>query len=131
MDTIKIAVEKIRQHIPNVVGIYLFGSFASEQATLQSDVDIAIFSETFLDQTTLWNTSQIIAAAINRDVDLIDLNSASTVFAYQVISSGKRIFCAAPHTCDNFENKVISMYLRFQEERKPILEEIVKRGKVL
>ncbi len=109
---------------------YVFGSFANDQQNADSDLDLAIFCKEKLGATERWELAQKIAAHINRDVDLVDLAEASTVMRYQIIGYGKRIYCANENACAEFEILAISMYLRFNEERKPLLEAIHKTGKI-
>ncbi len=74
--------------------------------------------------------AQTLAAKYSRDVDLIDLNQASTVMRMQVISKGQRIYCSNEQSCEMFEDFVFSDYARLNEERAGILEDIGQRGAV-
>ena len=116
-------IKKIHQVLPNVMGIYLFGTFGSEYETKSSDIDIALLSQENLNKVELWDLAQEISSEVNRDVELIDLHEASTVFRFQILSSGQRIDCRNETSCAHFENLCYSMYLRFQEERKSILDD--------
>ncbi len=116
-------VQTILKTVPDVIAIYLFGSYGTSHATPNSDLDLAVYAEHPQDPVALWNLAQEIARFINRDVDLVDLQFASTVFRYQIISTGRRIFCRDRHECDLFENITISMYLDFNETRKELLED--------
>lgn len=117
----------ILQSYPDVLSIYLFGSFGTAFETKESDVDIALLLPEKADSVALWEVSQKIAVEINRDVDLVDLRAASTVFQNQILSTGVRIYCKDEKQCDLFEHTCLSMYLRFNEERKvdgPVLNKI-------
>jgi hypothetical protein len=51
--------------------------------------------------------SQDLASKLNRDVDLIDLNLASTVFQAQIIHTGKVKYCSDELKKAQFELKVL------------------------
>ncbi len=118
-------VNKIKERVPNVLAIYIFGSFGTAHQTAESDVDIAVLMPKKMDPLTLWDTAQQIAIELNKDVDLIDLKGASTVFQNQIISTGKRIYCSDKISCDLFEHTCLSMYLRFNEERKDFIRGVM------
>lgn len=120
---LKIAVDILCRSVPNVIAIVLFGSYGNVYETEQSDLDLAILSQSKLDVVALWDLSQNIATELNKDVDLIDLRSASTVFRFQVLSTGKLIYCSNQREFAFFENTAYAMYLNFQETRKDILQD--------
>ncbi len=114
----------ITEHYPDVLAIYAFGSIGREHFSAKSDIDLAIQPSSYnqVDSYELWNFAQEIASAINRDVDLIDLNAASTVFRYEILSTGERIYCSDENRCADIEVLYITSYLNFAEERKDLLE---------
>lgn len=120
-------VQKIRQVIDEVQVIYLFGSTVSKDVHSKSDIDLAVVAARPIDPVKLWYLAQDLALIVGKDVDLVDLRRASTVFRYQVINSGKRIFCMDPMNCDQLENTWDSMYLRLNEERNQILRDYDRR----
>lgn len=123
-------VQIIRSTLPDVQTIYLFGSQSTGEQHADSDIDIAILLEHTLPETAIWELSQKLAHQYSRNVDLIDLRSASTVMRMQIISKGRRLFCANRTTCEMFEDFVFSDYARLNEERAGILEDIRQRGSV-
>jgi uncharacterized protein len=114
---LEIAQAKIVAAFPDVLAIYVFGSFGTKYERQDSDVDLAILSVNPAEVVTLWNLAQEIAIAINRDVDLIDLKNASTVFRHVIISSGTRFYTKDASRSAFFENSCSSMYLRFKDDR--------------
>ncbi|MBN1684817.1 MAG: nucleotidyltransferase domain-containing protein [Gammaproteobacteria bacterium] len=129
--TEKALVSLIKKSYPKVEAIYLFGSFGTKFETPASDIDLAILLPSATNTVALWEKSQKIASKMRRDVDLIDLKQVSTVFQYQIINTGKRLYCPDTAKCDFFENNVFSEYLDFNQRRKPILEDIEQRGRIL
>ncbi len=83
-DSIKNAVQCVLEKIPSIQGIYLFGTFGTPYQRKDSDLDLAILSSQRIDALTLWKLSQDVAAAIHRDVDLVDLNAASNLISSKI-----------------------------------------------
>ncbi len=130
MDIIKKSTNIILKIRPDVIGIYLFGSAASESMTAESDIDLALLLPKKMDEMRRWKLQEKIAREIQRDVDLVDLLSASTVFSFQVVTNSKRIYCHDLLQCDAFEGLVYSKYIRFNEARQSIIDAIKKRGQI-
>ncbi len=123
-------VEAIRSEIPDVMAIYLFGSATAGELRSDSDIDLAVLLANPLPAPHLWSLAQSLAVSAGRDVDLIDLRSASTVMRAQVISTGKRLYCANEPYCCEFEDRVYSEYAHLNEERQHILNDIRERGRI-
>jgi len=117
----------ILDHFPDVICIYRFGTFGTKDQTKDSDLDLGILFDTSPSTVDMWNLTQEIASEINKDVDLIDLGKASIVFQFQIITTGKRLFSRNESLCEQFEAKIWPMYIRFNEERKEILQDFEKR----
>ena len=127
--TLDTAIEILREKIPGLVAIIVFGSFGTEYERKESDLDLAILTEepaNSLDPVQLWNLAQELARTINSDIELIDLRQASTVFCFQVLSTGTPIYCANDVILARFDTMIMSMYQRLQEERKDILNDYQK-----
>ncbi len=114
---------------PAVVG-YIFGSAATGQTNSESDIDIAILCEAPLAPVARWELQERLADALSKNVDLVDLLSASTVIQMQIVSRGELLFDNDPPRRHQFELYVYSSYAYLNEERKAILEEIKARGSV-
>ena len=113
-------VQTICANIPEVLGIYLFGSRSSGTQHADSDIDLALLSKHKLPETKTWVLAQTLAAKYSLEVDLIGLNQASTVMRMQVISTGQRIYCSNEQSCEAFEDFVFSDYAHLNEERAGI-----------
>lgn len=120
----------VRAELPNVLAIYLFGSFATGETNTESDIDIAIFIKPALSADALLKLSYSLTQVFNRDFDIIDLSQVPTVLRMQIISTGIRLFCKNAMTCETFEDFVFSDYARLNEERAGILHDIRQRGSV-
>jgi predicted nucleotidyltransferase len=112
----------VLEQCENIKLIYLFGSYAHDQANSESDIDIAIFGKTKFDPIVRWQMQNELANILKVDVDLIDLLSASTVMQNQVIHHSMRIYDAANYG-GLFEMQVMSMYQHLNDERAGILQQ--------
>ncbi|GLY11861.1 type VII toxin-antitoxin system MntA family adenylyltransferase antitoxin [Bacillus badius] len=110
--------------------IYLFGSRVAGRARSNSDYDIAYLSDKHLSNYERFMLAQELAAILNRDVDLVDLKQASTVFQTEIIETGKVLY--GDHSTDKalFEMRALKNYAILNEERRVILENISERGQI-
>ncbi len=121
---------KILKEEFNPIVIYLFGSGARNELREDSDIDIAFLTDNEVDPYKCFLKAQELADIFNRSVDLINLNSSSTVFKAQVVGSGKRIYCSNETKRMYFEMRVLKSYAMLNEEREVILKKIKERGTV-
>ena len=126
----KLIVATLQSLIPSIEAIYLFGSYADGRASENSDVDIGYLTKQEYSQVARWEIGQKLASVLRKDVDLIDMNQTNTIFRYQILSNAKRLY-GDGYDIESFETLAYSFYLRFQEERKPIVDAIMRDKKVL
>jgi predicted nucleotidyltransferase len=110
--------------------IYIFGSTVKGTSNSNSDVDVAYLSEESYDEYEIFMVAQELAAIVNLDIDLIDLNKASTVFQAQIVSTGKNIYSFDENKRMNFEMKTYKMYAKLNEERKVISDRVRESGAI-
>ena len=113
-----------------IEAIYLFGSQVTGLARNESDIDIAVLCLKPISAEIRWELAQNLAILLNCDVDLLDMREASTVMQWQIIKTGKKIFCADIKKNAFFETYVLCDYIRLNEQRHLILEDIKKRGSI-
>lgn len=126
----KAIVQFLLERYPDLIAIYLFGSYAEETQTIESDIDLAILPVKPLNPGEQWRLSQQLACILNCNVDLIDLKRTSTVMQMQTISRGKNLYESNRFKRESFEDYVFSSYARLNEERKGIIKDIIRRGTV-
>ncbi|MGB3684138.1 MAG: nucleotidyltransferase domain-containing protein [Rubrobacteraceae bacterium] len=124
------AIDELKRKIPELVAIYRFGSFGTDHERPDSDLDLAVYAGSSLSVVRLWDVAQELATLVGRNVDIVDLATASTVMRSQVIHGGERVYCADELDCETFENYVYSSYARLNEERREILQDILRRGSI-
>jgi len=96
--------------VPGLLCAWLFGSSARGQASPDSDVDVAIL---FRDPPGFEAVGSALAACQDTlrrdDVDVVVLNTASTILAFEALS-GRRLFTFAPQETAAFESLVAREY---------------------
>jgi uncharacterized protein len=124
--TIEVLTETVSPYL-----IYLFGSTVAGNVHQDSDIDIAFLNDQKqLDHYERFMVAQELASRLHRDVDLVDLKQASTVFQAQVVSNGKVIYCTNEQKKAEYEWRVLKMYAKLNEERTEILRNINESGSV-
>ena len=123
-------VDAIRNAVPEAQAIYLFGSAARGDAGPESDIDLALLVPRALTPRARWEIQERLAVLAHRNVDLVDLREASAVMRVNVLDDGQLLLDAAPYERALFEATALADYARLQEERREILEQIAREGRV-
>lgn len=122
-------VEFINKEL-NIKIIYLFGSFAKGEGRQDSDIDLAIYSTSNIDEYELFILAGNLSFKVKRDVQIINIKNASTVFAAQIVGLGEVLYCDDEEFRANYEIRIFKDYAKLNEERADILEVIEREGKV-
>jgi predicted nucleotidyltransferase len=123
-------VDWLREHVPTIEAIYLFGSALHGPWRAESDLDVAIDSGMPLDPRLRHELALTLANAMNRDVDLVDLRTANTVFRREILTTGERLFVRDPARQDALEAAMLAEYLDFNFTRRAHVAEMVAEGRV-
>lgn len=116
-------IDFIRKNISDIISIYIFGSYAANQQTPTSDLDIAYLATNKTDSVEKWEIQENLASLLNIDVDLVDLQETSVILRTEVIEKGKLIFSSNKYKTDYFEMTTYSMYADLNESRADILND--------
>ena len=119
--------EFLKNNIPGLLGIYIYGSFAENRVTPESDIDIAFLTWNKISAVEKWKIQEKLASLLDIDVDLVDLKDASVVLRAEVVENGRRIYTENEYECDNFEVTTYSMYADLNETRKDILNDMKEK----
>ena len=111
--------EALRPFSP--MAVYVFGSYGTQLQHPGSDMDIALLSSQPLDPVRLFETANQLSNQLGCEVDLIDLSTASTIMAKEVIRTGERLIVNDLLATQTFEMRTLADYARLNEERKPVL----------
>lgn len=122
-------VEKIRTNLesePAVLFGYLFGSVAAGNAISTSDIDVAVYlineNKTNLLDRRLALIEKL-TRALQKEVDVLVLNTASPFLKYAVLKEGALVFEREPQERIEFELKAINEYFDY----KPVLDKYHER----
>jgi predicted nucleotidyltransferase len=102
-----------------VVALYAFGSLASGDLKPLSDLDFGILISRMLDKQKRFDDHLDLLGTFNQvlgtdEVDLVMMNDAPMRFSYNIIKSGKLIYCRNITELAEFIEKTIKFYLDFQ-----------------
>lgn len=114
-------IEFLKDQIPGLIAIYIFGSMADNSFTPESDIDIAFLTFQKISAVEKWKIQEELASKLKQDVDLIDLKDATTILRTEVVENGKLIFSGDSYQVNHFEMITYSMYADLNESRQDIL----------
>ncbi|OGT30827.1 MAG: hypothetical protein A2W28_06690 [Gammaproteobacteria bacterium RBG_16_51_14] len=118
---------------PQCHSIYLFGSWATEDETELSDLDIAVLlpghSNEIQYNDKLALSGQLAMTARVEKADIIDIRQVDTIFQMQIIDTGRRVDIDDGNEANLFEMTILSRYQKLNDERDEILQEGIKQGR--
>ena len=126
-------LELIKNCLIEKLAVYLiiiFGSYAKATDLEDSDLDIAFLSAKKFATYDIFMISQQLAEKLQREVDLVDLTQASTVFQMQILSTGQVVYNADEKKRVLFNMLTYKKYAKLSEERQKILDKIQESGSV-
>lgn len=133
-------IEKIAKYFsrkPQVIAVYLYGSFAKGEAKKDSDIDLGVVlgkkgrPRAFRIPQVIF--SQELSKLLREKVEVQDLSASSLEFSHRVLSEGKLIFCRDHAKRIDFETMVVRKYFDLKpyfEEYYHYLSQIAKKGEL-
>lgn len=125
----EVIVMPVLAALPQAMAVYAFGSRVKGDARPDSDLDLAVLVPGYADPLKLWSLAGELSAALDLDVDLLDLRRASTVMQYQILTGGRRLWGREPDA-GRFECFVMSEKLDLDQARAGLLADIRRDGRV-
>ncbi len=120
---IKDVVYFLRDELASVELIIIFGSYISEHFDPQhSDIDIAFLNADILSDVQRWNIQEKLASRLNRDIDLVDLQTCNDVLKLEIVHHGQIIYQQASLKTEQFLDNAYINYIQLNEDRAEILE---------
>lgn len=119
----------LKARVPDLRAVYVFGSRAGGLGGPDSDLDLAVLGQGRLDPLCLWQVAGALEDVAGCPVDLVDLQEASTVMRYQVVTTGQR-WWAHGLDADLFEVRVLSDKTALEEWRGELVRDILREGRV-
>ena len=104
---------------PRVRLVYLFGSAADPGRTAVRDVDLAVLTNPPLSLDELMRLRADVVGATGAPIDLVSLNDASVVLAWEVADSGRCLYARDADAETEFVTRARSRYWDF----KPFLDQ--------
>ena len=123
-------IQIFKSNLKKIQIIYLFGSKVNNSDMQSSDIDVAVLTKDKLDGKIAFKIKNNLSSFFKKDIDLVDLKRSDTVTIAEVITSGICIYTNDQKFLAEFETIAMSKYAHLNEERKGIIEDIVKRGNV-
>lgn len=102
--------------------LILYGSYASGQATKESDIDLAFIADESIEPFSLWwDSAEELAALMHvESIDLVDMNKIDDVFRYVIVSTGEIIY--QDGNFDSYLDLTYTKYLQLNDDRREILK---------
>ncbi len=133
MGKARIIIQTVLKHYPDVQGIYLFGSFLTEDEWPDSDVDLALLLPPLeakqVRQLAVSECALELVRILGKDVDLLNARTVSTVFRKEIVTKGRLLYCGDRYAVDEFEMLTLSAYQKLNEERGGIIEAALADGR--
>lgn len=123
-DTIQDAVREALEGL-QVSFAVLYGSFAVERATPISDIDVALYTDdrsTFLDAVV-----RLDEAFPDHRVDVVHLKDQPSLIYYQILATGRLLFCRDHALFHREKYRVMREYLDFKPVHDRILQDMRQR----
>jgi uncharacterized protein len=114
---------------PAVLAAVVFGSAAAGRLRPDSDLDLALLfaNDHVPDAFAALELRAALEQRASRDVDLIVLNQASPILAFQAAKKGRLIVCKDAGADQHYLVRLITEYADFKRIRRPIEEVVLKR----
>ncbi len=132
-DKIEFIIKTVLHYYPTVQGIYLFGSYLTEDEWKDSDVDIALLLPHELAKRegalAVSECRHALEDELEKPVDLLNARLVSTVMQMQIVTTGRLLYTGDEYTVQEFEMLTFSYYQKLNEERREILEAFQATGR--
>lgn len=128
-EKIKQAIEILKEKL-NCEAVILFGSYARGAQRPESDIDIAFKSNREISKQEIFDITQQLEETLRKDVDLVDLDSISDSFRYEILMNGEVQYCKDNYQFDLYKIDMFREYLELNESRKSIIERVKNGGTI-
>ena len=115
--------------VPSIISVTLFGSYARNTQTPESDIDIAILCDSahIPDGFQLIEWREALSSLLFKDIDLVCLNTASPIIGMQIHQNGKTLLINDQRQYTNWQIRLFVDYAELKELRAPMEKNILKR----
>lgn len=109
---------ELRQRVPELQGVWLFGSLARGSVRADSDIDLALLARDPLDVVRVFDLGLDLGVIASRDVDLVDLRRVSVLLRHVVCSEGRLLVVVDADACEEFVATTAAMQRAVREEQR-------------
>ena len=110
-----------------VDSLWVYGSVSSGRARSDSDLDVGVLARERLSAAELADVRAEAEALLGCSVDLVDLDQASPILAYQVLKHGRLVVDRAPSRRYRFTAGLPGRREDVLIMRRPIEERLIRR----
>ncbi|MFN3699354.1 MAG: type VII toxin-antitoxin system MntA family adenylyltransferase antitoxin, partial [Dictyoglomus sp.] len=111
----------------NIIALFIFGSFGTEEENYQSDIDLAILYEDYIPLKEELNIETEIVKILEReDIDILNLNKAPLDLKMEVISEGDLIYCKNEIKLSDFKERVFDFYADYEPVLRKFYEDYIE-----
>jgi predicted nucleotidyltransferase len=125
-NTIREKLQNLLSEYDNATLVFLFGSYAGDNATVLSDLDIAIVFRNNPDSYTVNELKEKLEGTLNIAVDVVTLNSASPIIKMQILKKGVLLINRDARVYNKFFVDTVMAYDDLKQNRKEIEDNILK-----
>jgi len=122
------AVRVIRQFLPSVLAIYVYGSMARGDDHPASDIDLGVLlphSERIPNLLLLCGT---LCEDLRREVNVVDLRRVGNILRKEVLTDGIVLYAKDPDLLLGWEAEAMSEYAEHAVRTKDIVQQIAETG---
>lgn len=96
---------------PQILAVYVFGSFAQDRSVKESDFDLAVVVENKkkVNESAVYELLKGISFPKNLDIVVVDRGS-SPLLLFEIVAKGLRVFSKSEEETVSFEANVLKMY---------------------
>lgn len=120
--------EAVRACLPDVRAIYVHGSQARGGPRPDSDIDVAVLLPPARSIVDPLGLRAALSTRLGREVDVVDLASASDVLRAEVLRHGIRIHADDADAILGWEAEALTRHARYREETADIREQFRRTG---
>ena len=122
MEKLQVLIRRVLHRYPDIKLCIVFGSTAAGKASFDSDLDIAVAAEQPLSGGKCLELIEELSAATNREIDLVDLMTATGPISKQALSTG----VVVQNLNKSLYAGIISRMLFNQADMMPYYERILR-----
>lgn len=123
-------VATLKNALPDLRMVYRYGSAGGPFQHPESDLDLAVLAGHTLTFAERLDLAGKLTGRAGCDVDLNDMRTLPETLRVQIVSDGVLLYAADAVEAQAYATHTLSDYVRLNEARRAILEDIRARGSI-